>query len=312
MIIQEKHIFNLVSLDSKGDPVSFYLNQQFQWNLRLLSSKFSEHVIQMKEMKKEIYGNNKFGNDSQSDLRNVSMEKLLEILNVDEKPPTHLYQNMNIKRLQRDLINLNTKISNYEAYIGNEYDCQIWVKMTKVIKNLSSILMKFLPDYWKLCMHYIEGRYDQDSFSKKKKNETKEENDRADKCQLIIRQMIELYTILITKILFLDNSLDDLSNKIKIIFNDLIANNDSDEDDESSSSSNSSDYEEIDDDLSENEFTLESQNSLEGKKEVIVIPIKNSSDSKNQSTSTLKKRKRKGMLRVNDENDDEKEKKFCY
>lgn len=122
--------------------------------------------------------------------------------------------------------------------------------------------------------------------------------------------MIELYTILITKILFLDNSLDDLSNKIKIIFNDLIANNDSDEDDESSSSSNSSDYEEIDDDLSENEFTLESQNSLEGKKEVIVIPIKNSSDSKNQSTSTLKKRKRKGMLRVNDENDDEKEKSF--
>jgi len=45
--------------------------------------------------------------------------------------------------------------------LGNEYDCQIWVKMTKVIKTLSAVLMKFLPDYWKLCMHYIEGRYDQ-------------------------------------------------------------------------------------------------------------------------------------------------------
>jgi len=49
------------------------------------------------------------------------MEKLLEIINVDEKPPTHLYQNMNIKRLQRDLINLNSKINDYEIYIGKNY-----------------------------------------------------------------------------------------------------------------------------------------------------------------------------------------------
>ena len=70
-------------------------------------------------MKKEIYGNNlKYNNDTQTDLKNVSVEKLLEILNVDEKPPTHLYQNMDIKRLQRDLINLNSKISDYETYIG--------------------------------------------------------------------------------------------------------------------------------------------------------------------------------------------------
>ncbi|KAL6590997.1 exocyst complex component Sec5-domain-containing protein, partial [Neocallimastix sp. 'constans'] len=48
MKIQEKNIFNLVNLDSKGDPVSFYLNQQFQWNLRVLSSIFTEHADQMK------------------------------------------------------------------------------------------------------------------------------------------------------------------------------------------------------------------------------------------------------------------------
>jgi len=48
--------------------------------------------------------------------------------------------------------------------LGNEYDCQVWIKMTKVIKTLSTVLMKFLPDYWKLCMHYIEGRYDQVSI----------------------------------------------------------------------------------------------------------------------------------------------------
>jgi len=46
------------------------------------------------------------------------MEMLLDLLNVDEKPPTHLYQKMDIKRLQRDLINLNSKINNYETYIG--------------------------------------------------------------------------------------------------------------------------------------------------------------------------------------------------
>jgi len=38
--------------------------------------------------------------------------------------------------------------------------------MTKSIKNLSSVLMKFLPDYWKLCLHYIEGRYDQVRLNK--------------------------------------------------------------------------------------------------------------------------------------------------
>jgi len=112
MKIQEKNIFNLVSLDSKGDPVSFYLNQQFQWNLRHLSSIFTEHVSQMKEIKGEIYGSgNRFNaSQSQTNLRNVSMEMLLDLLNVDEKPPTHLYQKMDIKRLQRDLINLNSKI----------------------------------------------------------------------------------------------------------------------------------------------------------------------------------------------------------
>jgi hypothetical protein len=302
MKIQEKNIFNLVNLDSKGDPVSFYLNQQFQWNLRVLSSIFTEHADQMKDLKKEIYGNNlKYNNDTQTDLKNVSVEKLLEILNVDEKPPTHLYQNMDIKRLQRDLINLNSKISDYETYIGNEYDCQIWVKMTKSIKNLSSVLMKFLPDYWKLCLHYIEGRYDQDSLSKKKKNEAKEENDRAEKCQLIIRQMIELYSILITKILFLDNSVDDLSEQTKNIFNDLIVNDD--DDDESSRS----DYESSESEESDNEIKLESQNSLEGKKETIIIPLKKPEDSKKINNNILKKKKRKGIIALDVESENSKE-----
>jgi len=292
MKIQEKNIFNLVSLDSKGDPVSFYLNQQFQWNLRLLSSIFTEHISHMKDIKREIYGGGKFSaSQSQTNLKNVSMEMLLDLLNVDEKPATHLYQKMDIKRLQRDLINLNSKINAYETFIGNEYDCQIWVKMTKVIKTLSAVLMKFLPDYWKLCMHYIEGRYDQDSLSKKKKNEneTKEENDRAEKCQLIIRQMVELYSILVTKILFLDNPLEKLSEITRSKFNDLYS------DSEQSSSDEDEDDEEDDED---NEFTLESQNSLEGKKEIIVIPLKNSSN-KNIKSATIKrieKKKRKGII----------------
>ncbi|OUM65484.1 hypothetical protein PIROE2DRAFT_69087 [Piromyces sp. E2] len=286
--IKDSILNNLVSLDSKGDPVSFYLNQQFQWNLRLLSSIFTEHVSQMKEIKREIYGTgNKFNvSQSQTNLKNVSMEMLLDLLNVDEKPPTYLYQKMDIKRLQRDLINLNSKINNYETYLGNEYDCQIWVKMTKVIKTLSSVLMKFLPDYWKLCMHYIEGRYDQDSFSKKKKNETKEENDRAEKCQLIIRQMVELYTILITKILFLDNPLEELSEKTKNKFGDFYANSS----DSSSSDDNDDDEEEEDDD---NEFTLESQNSLEEKKRKGVIGVNMEQEKEKQNsiiidTSTTK------------------------
>jgi len=49
------------------------------------------------------------------------MEVLLDLLNVDDKPPTHLYQKMDIKRLQRDLINLNSKIKAYETFIGNYF-----------------------------------------------------------------------------------------------------------------------------------------------------------------------------------------------
>jgi len=312
MKIQEKNIFNLVSLDSKGDPVSFYLNQQFQWNLRHLSSIFTEHVGQMKDIRNELYGSDgkfNFG-QSQSDLRSVSVEKLLEILNVDEKPPTHLYQKMDIKRLQRDLINLNSKINSYESYIGNEYDCQIWVKMTKVIKTLSSVLMKFLPDYWKLCMHYIEGRYDQDSFSKKKKNETKEENDRAEKCQIIIKQMIELYSILISKILFLDKPLEDLSNKTRSIFNDIYVDSD---DDDSSNSDNNSKNDKFESEESDNEFTLESQNSLEGKKEIIVIPLKKQKEkiesppTKKQINNTMRRRKRVGVIGLDMKSDKDKD-----
>ncbi|ORX54717.1 hypothetical protein BCR36DRAFT_321972 [Piromyces finnis] len=300
MKIQEKNIFNLVSLDSKGDPVSFYLNQQFQWNLRLLSSIFTDHVSQMKDLKREIYNTGEKFNISQSqtNTKNVSMEILIDLLNENEKPPTHLYQKMDIKRLQRDIINLNSNINNYETYIGNEYDCQIWVKMSKVIKTLSSVLMKFLPDYWKLCMHYIEGRYDQDSFSKKKKNEAKEENDRAEKCQLIIRQMVELYTILISKILFLDNSFEELSEKTKSKFSDFYAN--------CSDDGSSSD----DDDDDDNEFTLESQNSLEGKREIIVIPLKKEDEKKVKKTqinNSLKKKKRKGVIGMSEEQEKEKQ-----
>ncbi|ORX85395.1 hypothetical protein BCR32DRAFT_265669 [Anaeromyces robustus] len=316
MKIQEKNIFNLVSLDSKGDPVSFYLNQQFQWNLRHLSSIFTEHVGHMKDIRKELHGSDgKFNfSQSQSDLRSVSVEKLLEILNVDEKPPTHLYQKMDIKRLQRDLIHLNSKIDSYETYIGNEYDCQIWVKMTKVIKTLSSVLMKFLPDYWKLCMHYIEGRYDQDSFSKKRKNETKEENDRAEKCQIIIKQMIELYSILISKILFLDKPLEDLSNKTRTIFNEIYVDSDDDDSSSENSSKKNRFEEEEEEEEEDNEFTLESQNSLEGKREIIVIPLKKQQNELIESTptnkninNTIRRRKRAGVIGLNIKSDKDKD-----
>jgi len=107
--------------------------------------------------------------------------------------------------------------------------------------------------------------------------------------------MIELYSILITKILFLDNSLEELSEKTRSLFNELIAN---DNDNDDNDNENSSEDESIESEEFDDEFILESQNSLEGKKEILVIPLKKSNNLKNKSSVSLKKIKRKGVIGI--------------
>ncbi|KAI7877332.1 exocyst complex component Sec5-domain-containing protein [Mucor mucedo] len=123
---QEKTINFLFDLDTTKDPAWFYLDSQYQWIMGLMKETYDASVLKINRLKAED-------------------------LDTDESP---------IKRslsLKKAIGQIQTKIS--ELNVEADSELRIWKAISDLVKSQSTLLLRCLPDFWRLAKAFIEGKF---------------------------------------------------------------------------------------------------------------------------------------------------------
>ncbi|KAI8970337.1 exocyst complex component Sec5-domain-containing protein [Mycotypha africana] len=123
---QEKTINFLFDLDTAEDPAWFYLVSQYQWIMNLMKETFDASVKKINKLKVEI------GETDESDIkRSISLKEAIEQMKLW---PTQI----------------NVELTS---------DFRIWQAISELLKSQSSLLLRCLPDFWRLSTAFIEGKF---------------------------------------------------------------------------------------------------------------------------------------------------------
>jgi exocyst complex component 2 len=115
----------IFDLDTTEDPAWFYLNSQYKWIINQLTNTFNEAVRKIDVWKSSIYG-------EESDVaRSLSLK------------------------------NATAHIHLRDADFGAEGDPELkaWRAILDLVKTTSNLLLRCLPDFWKLSTSFIEGKF---------------------------------------------------------------------------------------------------------------------------------------------------------
>ncbi|KAL1921037.1 uncharacterized protein VTP21DRAFT_11672 [Calcarisporiella thermophila] len=167
---QEKTINILVELDSQTDPVWFYLDSQYKWIVGSLNEAYDEEMEKIQALR-----------NSMSSLQDINRYRALA--------------------LKRAILASNTK--NFEASLSKELDVEIWQAMLNLVKTLSDMLLRSLPDFWKLCKSFIEGKFQNKTSATLTSTRRRRQGmdlHKVEQCQQMAREVVDIYASLITKL----------------------------------------------------------------------------------------------------------------
>ncbi|KAG1118304.1 hypothetical protein G6F42_013231 [Rhizopus arrhizus] len=123
---QEKTINFLFDLDTTEDPAWFYLDSQYQWIMGLMKETYDTSVRKINRLKSED------GDAEESAIkRSLALKKAIE--------------------------QISTKLA--ELNIESSSELQIWQAISDLVKSQSSLLLRCLPDFWRLSTAFIEGKF---------------------------------------------------------------------------------------------------------------------------------------------------------
>lgn len=120
------HYSFLFDLDTTKDPAWFYLDSQYQWIMGLMEETYDASVLKINRLKAED-------------------------LDTDESP---------IKRslsLKKAIGQIQTKI--LELNVESDSELRIWKAISDLVKSQSTLLLRCLPDFWRLAKAFIEGKF---------------------------------------------------------------------------------------------------------------------------------------------------------
>ncbi|KAI9483131.1 MAG: exocyst complex component Sec5-domain-containing protein [Benjaminiella poitrasii] len=129
---QEKTINFLFDLDTTEDPAWFYLDSQYQWIMGLMKETYDTGVEKIKRLKREN------GDTEESAVKRSLLLKKA------------------IGQIQKKITDLD---------IESTSELQIWHATSDLVKSLSSLLLRCLPDFWRLSTAFIEGKFANKSSS---------------------------------------------------------------------------------------------------------------------------------------------------
>jgi exocyst complex component 2 len=116
----------LFDLDTTEDPAWFYLDSQYQWIMGLMKDTYDGSVKKINRLKSDE------GDTEESATRRSQSLKTA------------------IAQVQTKLAELNIESSS---------ELQIWQAISDLVKSQSALLLRCLPDFWRLSTAFIEGKF---------------------------------------------------------------------------------------------------------------------------------------------------------
>ncbi|KAI7903981.1 exocyst complex component Sec5-domain-containing protein [Cokeromyces recurvatus] len=123
---QEKTIDFLFDLDTTEDPAWFYLDSQYQWIMGLMKETYDACVAKINSLNQE----------------NSHVEESIVKRSLSLKKA--------IGQIQKKITDFNTE---------STHELKIWQAILDLVKSLSSLLLRCLPDFWRLSTAFIEGKF---------------------------------------------------------------------------------------------------------------------------------------------------------
>ncbi|CAG8692324.1 5273_t:CDS:10, partial [Funneliformis caledonium] len=173
---QEKTINILLELETVEDPVWHYLDSQYKFIIDLLKESYQEQLDKIQALKKsfpENYSNNK---------------------------------EMAI-RLKKSIRSVNLR--DFDSLIaGKEMDVQMWKAILEIVKSLSDLLLRCLPDFWKLSKSFMDGKFQKSPtvLSANKRRRQGMDLRKVDQCEKMASGVIELYASFLSELFSLSPS----------------------------------------------------------------------------------------------------------
>ncbi|KAI8331626.1 exocyst complex component Sec5-domain-containing protein [Choanephora cucurbitarum] len=120
---QEKTINFLFDLDTAEDPAWYYLDSQYQWIMGLMKETYETSVKKIERLKKQ--------EEESAIKRSLTLKKAISHIHI--------------------------KVS--ELNIDSFSELGVWHATSELVKSQSALLLRCLPDFWRLSKAFIEGKF---------------------------------------------------------------------------------------------------------------------------------------------------------
>ncbi|KAG1452616.1 hypothetical protein G6F56_007769 [Rhizopus delemar] len=163
---QEKTINFLFDLDTAEDPAWFYLDSQHQWITGLMKETFDAATQKIQQLKSEDPV------EESVTQRSLCLKRAIGQI--------HSIKEMSEENLM-------------------DAELQVWRATSDLVKSLSSLLLRCLPDFWRLSKAFIEGKFANKAAgpSVRRRRQGMDMN-KVDQCQRMSRDIIKQYATLLS------------------------------------------------------------------------------------------------------------------
>ncbi|GJJ75072.1 exocyst complex component 2 [Entomortierella parvispora] len=156
----ERNIKLLFELDTASDPVWHCLSSQYRWIKKIMTESYDEQVILVEELRKS--------------------DDVVQSQNMTATGRTVLFRQ----------ILAAIKSSEFETTFSKEPEVRVWMAILSGVKTLSELLLRLLPDFWKLATAFMEGKIQK---VQKRRTGAQVDPQRASQCNDMVKDIVQLY-----------------------------------------------------------------------------------------------------------------------
>ncbi|KAG0256701.1 hypothetical protein DFQ27_005532 [Actinomortierella ambigua] len=156
----ERNIRLLYDLDTPTDPVWHCLSSQYRWIKKIMAESYDEQILSLEELRKS--------------------EALAQTYDLSPSSRSGFFKQ----------VLGNVKSSDFETMFVKEPDVWYWLMLTKGVKTISELLLRLLPDFWKMATSFMEGRLQKNQQGQRR---VPADPQKANQCPAMVKDIIQLY-----------------------------------------------------------------------------------------------------------------------
>ncbi|KAF9115084.1 hypothetical protein BGX27_009007 [Mortierella sp. AM989] len=160
----ERNIKLLFELDTTTDPVWHCLSSQYRWIKKIMAESYDEQITLVEELRKS--------------------EDYLQSQNMTASGRTGLFKQI--------LGAMNS--SEFENMFAKEPEVKVWLAISAGVKTLSELMLRLLPDFWKLATAYMEGKIQKVQSQKRRTGVNVVDPQRVTQCHAMVKDIVDLYS----------------------------------------------------------------------------------------------------------------------